>query len=61
MTQLLTEGSLPPGQQQILDHINKADVAPVDFRVLTSENKKVFTDFMKNISPTQKSKILIVR
>lgn len=61
MTQPLTEGSLPPGQQQILDHINKADVVPVDFRVLTSENQKVFTYFIKNLSQNQKSKILIVR
>jgi len=52
---------LPPGQQQILDHINKADVVPVDFRVLTSENQKVFTYFIKNLSQNQKSKILIVR
>ncbi|WP_445117104.1 hypothetical protein [Acinetobacter sp. WZC-1] len=61
MTQSIVEGSLPPGKQQIIDHLNKADVVPVDFRVLDPHNQVIFNDFMKSLSSSQREKILIVR
>lgn len=52
---------LPRRQQQIIDHIYKADVVPVDFRVLTPENQEIFTDFINTLTLAEKAKILIVR
>lgn len=55
------EGEIPAGQQQILDHLGKADIVPVDFSVLTPGNKKVFLDFVKKLPESQQSKIIIMR
>ncbi|MDD9340660.1 MAG: hypothetical protein PV362_13615 [Providencia heimbachae] len=54
-------GQLPPGQQQIIDHLNKADIVPVDFSVLTPTNQKIFTDFVKTLPKSQQDKIIIMR
>ncbi|WP_336844146.1 hypothetical protein [Providencia rettgeri] len=54
-------GKLPSGQQQIIDHLNKADIVPVDFSVLTLANQKVFTDFVKTLPKSQQDKIIIMR
>ncbi|WP_458023074.1 hypothetical protein [Kosakonia sp. BK9b] len=54
-------GKLPDGQQQIIDHLNEADIVPVDFSVLNSVNQKVFTDFVKALPKSQQAKIVIMR
>lgn len=61
MTVTLEGQSIPGGQKQILDHLGKADIVPVDFTVLTSSNQKVFMDFIKTPPKNQQDKIIIMR
>ncbi|MCW6034180.1 hypothetical protein [Pantoea trifolii] len=48
-------------QKQILDHLGKADIVPVDFSVLTSSNQKVFMDYIKTLPKNQQDKLIIMR
>ncbi|WP_199063616.1 VENN motif pre-toxin domain-containing protein, partial [Serratia sp. ASV30] len=61
MTTPLKTGDIPGGQKQILDHLEKADIVPVDFTVLTPSNQKVFMDYIKTLPKNQQSKIIIMR
>lgn len=49
------------GKKGILDHIDKADFVPVDFRVLSLENQAVFLGYVKTLSKTQQAKFIILR
>lgn len=49
------------GIKVIQDHLNKADFVPVDFRVLTSTNQKIFLDYVKTLPASQQAQIIIVR
>lgn len=40
-------GAFPPGQDQIIKHLNKADIVPVDFSVLTPGNQLIFMCYVK--------------
>ena len=53
--------TMPRGQEVIIDHIQKADYVPVDFRVLTPVNQKIFIDFVRTLPASQQAKIIIVR
>ena len=44
-----TAGEIPIGQKQIIDHLGKADIVPVDFSVLTPPNQKIFMDYIKTL------------
>ncbi|KDN13783.1 hypothetical protein [Snodgrassella communis] len=61
MTVPKVSGKLPDGKQQILDHLNKADIVPVDFNVLTPKNQRIFTDYVKSLPKSQQDKIIIMR
>ena len=61
MTIPLKTGDIPGGQKQILEHLEKADIVPVDFTVLTPSNQKVFMDYIKTLPKNQQSKIIIMR
>lgn len=61
MTVTRTDGEIPIGQKQILDHLGKADIVPVDFSVLTSSNQKVFMDHIKTLPKNQQEKFIIMR
>lgn len=52
-----------PGNGKIViqDHLKKADFVPVDFRVLTPSNQKIFLDYIKTLPKTQQNKIIIMR
>lgn len=49
------------GKIVIQDHLKKADFVPVDFRVLTPPNQKIFIDYIKTLPKAQQDKIIIVR
>ena len=49
------------GKDVIQDHLKKADFVPVDFRVLTPTNQKIFIDYIKILPISQQNKIIIVR
>ncbi|MEL7631854.1 hypothetical protein AAGW04_23090 [Pectobacterium aroidearum] len=49
------------GRDVIQDHLQKADFVPVDFRVLTSANQKVFMDYIKTLPRAQQDKVIIMR
>ncbi|ATV42516.1 hypothetical protein [Pectobacterium brasiliense] len=49
------------GRDVIQDHLQKADFVPVDFRVLTSANQKVFMDYIKTLPKAQQDKVIIMR
>ncbi|BCQ36936.1 hypothetical protein ERHA54_45470 [Erwinia rhapontici] len=61
MTTPLKTGDIPGGQKQILEHLEKADIVPVDFTVLAPSNQKVFMDYIKTLPKNQQSKIIIMR
>ncbi|WON76268.1 hypothetical protein [Serratia sp. UGAL515B_01] len=61
MTVTRTDGEIPIGQKQILDHLGKADIVPVDFSVLTPSNQKVFMDYIKTLPKNQQEKFIIMR
>jgi filamentous hemagglutinin len=61
MTFIKTGEDRPYGQKQILDHLNKADLVVVDFRVLNLNNQAVFTNFVRTLSVDQRAKIIILR
>lgn len=61
MTVSKTAGEIPSGQKQILDHLGKADIVPVDFSVLTPLNQKVFMDYIKTLPKNQQDKLIIMR
>ena len=54
----MTKGA---GKDNIQDHLIKADIVAVDFRVLKPENQKLFVDYIKTLSKAEQSKILIMR
>ncbi|WP_197511304.1 hypothetical protein [Kosakonia sacchari] len=53
-------GETPP-YKKILKHLEKADIVPVDFSVLSPSNQKVFMDFVNTLPKNQQDKIIIVR
>lgn len=61
MTMPRSSGDIPSGQDQILQHLNKADLVPVDFSVLTQKNQTIFIDFIKTLPKSQQDKIIIMR
>ncbi|MBX8615372.1 hypothetical protein K5D50_24870 [Pseudomonas cichorii] len=48
-------------QRQLIDHLNKADIVPIDYRNLTSGNQEKVNEWLKSLTQEQKSKILILR
>ncbi|ACZ78804.1 protein of unknown function DUF638 hemagglutinin/hemolysin putative [Dickeya parazeae Ech586] len=61
MTVTFEGQNIPGGQKQILDHLGKADIVPVDFTVLTPSNQKVFMNSIKTLPKNQQDKIIIMR
>ncbi|MBN3145684.1 hemagglutinin repeat-containing protein [Pectobacterium brasiliense] len=61
MTVSRTAGEIPIGQKQIIDHLRKADIVPVDFSVLTPPNQKIFMDYIKTLPKNQQDKVIIMR
>ena len=49
------------GKDVIQDHLKKAYFVPVDFRVLTPANQKIFIDYIKTLPKSQQNKIIIMR
>ncbi len=52
---------LPKGQKVILEHLEKADFVPIDFRILNSANQMIFINYIKTLTPEQQAKFIIVR
>ncbi|MBC2659458.1 hypothetical protein H7A76_28805 [Pseudomonas sp. MSSRFD41] len=48
-------------QKQLVDRIGKADIVPLDYRNLTPANQSMVNLWIKNLTPEQQSKILILR
>ncbi|MCL1790836.1 MAG: hypothetical protein FWG40_05680 [Peptococcaceae bacterium] len=46
---------------QLVSHLNKADVVPLDFRNLTPANQEIVNSWIKALAPEQQSKIIILR
>ncbi|MBT9186606.1 hypothetical protein ILP31_21200 [Pectobacterium punjabense] len=49
------------GRDVIQDHLQKADLVPVDFRVLTPANQNVFMNYIKTLPKAQQDKVIIMR
>ncbi|WP_159565323.1 hemagglutinin repeat-containing protein [Budvicia diplopodorum] len=47
--------------KQLVDHINKADIVPIDYRNLNSINQSMVNGWIKVMTPEQQAKILIIR
>jgi hypothetical protein len=46
----------------IIDHVEKADIVPMDFRTLNSANQIKFIEkILPKLTPDQKAKLLIIR
>jgi hypothetical protein len=48
-------------RQNILDHLNKADLVPLDYRNLTPANQSLADSWIKSFTPEQQSRIIILR
>jgi len=47
--------------EQLIKHIDKADIVPLDFRNLTVENQSLVKTWIDNLPAASKDKILILR
>ena len=45
----------------LIDHLNKAEIVPLDFRNLTPFNQSIVTEWIKALTPAQQAKIIIIR
>ncbi|QYY84369.1 hypothetical protein J0G10_13275 [Pseudomonas germanica] len=48
-------------QRQLIDHLDKADIVPIDYRNLTPGNQGMVNGWIKLLTPEQQDKILILR
>lgn len=48
-------------QRQLILHIEKADIVPLDYRNLTPANQSIVNSWIKDLTPEQQSKILILK
>ena len=48
-------------QRQLIDHLNKADIVPIDYRNLTPGNQGMVNGWIKLLPQEQQNKILILR
>lgn len=48
-------------KDNIVDHINKADIVPIYYRNLTPENQQMLNNFINTLSDADRAKIMIVR
>lgn len=48
-------------QAQLIDHINKADIVPLDYRNLTGANQTMVNSWIKALPENQQNKVLILR
>ncbi|WP_430542146.1 hemagglutinin repeat-containing protein [Xanthomonas sacchari] len=46
---------------QLVDHLEKADIVPLDYRNLTPKNQEIVNAWIEKFSQSQKDKILIIR
>ncbi|NIG76575.1 hypothetical protein F3J34_23700 [Klebsiella sp. Ap-873] len=44
----------------MIKHLNKADIVPVDFSVLTPKNQQIFMGYVKTLPKSQQDKIIIL-
>lgn len=47
--------------KQLVEHINKADIVPLDYRNLNSVNQSMVNGWIKAMIQEQQTKILIIR
>jgi len=48
-------------QKQLIDHIGKADIVPLDYRNLSAANQDMVNSWIKNLTSEQRGKIIILR
>ncbi|MBA0304552.1 hypothetical protein D7Y36_17025, partial [Stenotrophomonas maltophilia] len=48
-------------QRQLIDHVNKADMVPLDYRNLAPENQALVNSWIKMLTQEQQGKIIILR
>jgi filamentous hemagglutinin len=48
-------------QFQLMEHLKKAVIVPLDYRNLTSVNQELVNSWIKALTPEQQSKIIILR
>nr|WP_233101904.1 hemagglutinin repeat-containing protein [Variovorax sp. IB41] len=59
---LKTNKDVTAMKNQLIDHAEKADVVPLDFRKLTAENQQLLLDrVISLLSPAEQAKLLILR
>lgn len=55
------EKNIEQNYKQLIDHLGKADIVPLDFRNLSSVNQNIVNGWIRNLSPVQQAKIIIIR
>jgi filamentous hemagglutinin len=53
--------TLQKNYKTFLDHLNKADIVPVDYRVLNETNQAIVNGWIKALPDNLKSKVMIIR
>ena len=61
MTVVDTKTGKIPGIENIQKHLNKANFVPIDFRVLTPQNQKIFLNYVKTLPKSQQQQFIILR
>jgi CdiA C-terminal tRNase domain len=50
----------PAFREQLLAHVEKADIVPIDVRFLTSENRAILSRFVEDLPIALRGKIIIM-
>jgi hypothetical protein len=53
--------NLEGNKAQIISHLDKADIVPIDLRNLNPTNRSLVLDFVKTLNRTQQSKIVLIK
>jgi filamentous hemagglutinin len=53
--------ALQNNHETFIDHLNKADIVPVDYRVLNETNQAIVNGWIKELPDNLKAKVLIIR
>jgi filamentous hemagglutinin len=54
-------GLPPPGVGQIQEHLKKADIVMMDFRILTPQNQQILQNYINTLPSAQAAKIMIIK
>ncbi|GKX52730.1 hypothetical protein SOASR029_30390 [Budvicia aquatica] len=52
---------LRKNEEQLISHLEKADIVPLDYRTLTPSNQEIVNQWLLKLEPSQRNRILIMK